>query len=185
KRDYKINGRLKLLFVGALDLRKGACVMFDALQQLCERGLDWELHVLGPAEFAQRVMPKELTGRIVFHGFLPQDELKRFYTMADVFVFPTYAEGSARCAMEAMGAGLPVITTYHCGAPITHGKSGIYVGVGNSGELTDAIVELAEDESLRSLIGEHAANLIRERYTWACYGENLSKFYREVCGECE
>lgn len=180
KKRYDIEGPLKLLFVGPLDLRKGARVMFEALKLLCEQGINWELHVVGSGQFAKGIMPSELRDRILFHGFLPQDELKKFYSEADLFVFPTFAEGSARCAMEAMAAGLPVITTTNCGAPITHRESGFYIDVGNPVTLADAIVELADNDTMRKELGTQASKLISEEYLWDHYGHNLVEFYNEV-----
>ena len=62
---------------------------------------------------------------------------------ADVYVFPSLAEGCASSGMEAMAAGLPVITTRESGLPIRHGENGWLIASKSEQAISDAIICLA------------------------------------------
>ena len=99
---------------------------------------------------------------------------------ADLFVFPTFAEGSSRSGMEAAAAGLPIITTENCGLPLQHGKSAIYVPVNDAACLAEAIGLLSSDEGLRTSLGRNAMRTVTEHYTWAQYGRQVAQFLKEA-----
>jgi glycosyltransferase involved in cell wall biosynthesis len=183
KTDYRIMGKPKLLFVGSLDLRKGAIEIFDALRELVRQNIEVELHVLGSSAFAENILKSDsIKDSVIFHGFLPQDQLKKYYAESDLFVFPTYAEGSARCVMESMAAGLPVITTPNCGSPITQGTDGILIQTGDGHELAQQIMSLLANDELRKQIGVSAQYTVRTKYTWNHYGCRVKEIYRELEG---
>ncbi|WP_428658490.1 glycosyltransferase family 4 protein [Runella sp.] len=186
KKDYTIKDKIiKLLFTGTFDLRKGAATLVDALNILTSRGLIFLLDVVGPyAEEATSVLknlrhPKN----VILHGALLQDDIKSFLTNADIYVFPTFAEGSARSAMEAMAAGLPVITTNNCGVPIIDGDNGLLIPIDAPEILANKIESLALDSHLREKLGTNAAKTIQDNYTWEHYAKNLKQFYQEVINE--
>lgn len=77
---------------------------------------------------------------------------------ADVFVLPTYNEGLPLALLEAMGWGLPAITTPVGGIPnvITHNKNGLLVNPGDIQHLSAAMQSLLEEEELRLSLGSAA-----------------------------
>jgi len=79
----------------------------------------------------------------------------------DVFVLPSFAEGTSKSVIEAMAHQLPIVTTEVGGLPdlLTAG-SGILVPAGNSFLLAEAMERLAVDVELRSQLGKQA----RKRY---------------------
>lgn len=48
---------------------------------------------------------------VVFHGAIPNRRVHEFYTLADIFIMPSYREGFPRVIIEAMAMGLPIVTT--------------------------------------------------------------------------
>jgi len=79
----------------------------------------------------------------------------------DVFVLPSFAEGTSKSVIEAMAHGLPVITTNVGGSPdLLAAEAGILVPPGDSAALADAMRCLASDPALRKRMGQAA----RERY---------------------
>ena len=104
-------------------------------------------------------------------AFAPLQQVAEAFARADLFVFPTFAEGSSRSGMEAAAAGLPIITTENCGLPLEHGKSAIYVPVNDSDALAEAICQLSSQEGLREQIGRNAMRTVTEHYTWTRYGD--------------
>lgn len=77
-------------------------------------------------ELEEIVASRGLT-KVVFAGHVAYDELYKFYAIADIFIFPTQLEPWGLVVNEALAAGLPVLTTRHCGAGydlIRDGKNG-------------------------------------------------------------
>ena len=182
KKDYKISNPIRLLFTGHFDLRKGVRVLLEALKILEDQGTSCQLDIVGSVSSGSHALKEHpaLTKNIRFHGFVPQEELKSFLCNSDIFVFPTLAEGSSRSAMEAMSAGLPVITTRNCGVPIEDDMNGLYVTVGDANQLAHAICKLSRSEELRKRIGVNATRTISQNYTWSTYANSLIDIYRKI-----
>ncbi len=186
KSDYRMRERnkLHLFFTGNFCLRKGASVMIDAAEQLVEMGLNFVFNIAGVCEDGKRLLEEKvhLRGCFNFHGYVLQDELKELFINSDIFVFPSFAEGSARSAMEAMGAGMPCVFTSETGSPVVHGESGLIIEKGNAAALAEAIKNLAGDETLRARLGRAAGDLISRDFQWSNFGENLEGLYKDLLG---
>jgi glycosyltransferase involved in cell wall biosynthesis len=112
-------------------------------------------------------------------AFAPLREVAAAFAGADLFVFPTFAEGSSRSGMEAAAAGLPIITTENCGLPLGHGKSAIYVPVNDANALAEAIALVSSNEGLRQSLGRNAMRIVTENYTWMHYGHQVAAYLKE------
>ena len=117
---------------------------------------------------------------ITFHGPVPQDDLKKFLAQADIYVFPSLAEGCACSGMEAMAAGLCVVATHEAGFPIEDGVNGCVVPGKNAEAVAEKIMWLMEHPDEIDRIGAAAAELIRTKFTWEQYAENVKKIYEEL-----
>ena len=180
KRDYRINGPVRILFTGNFDIRKGVRNLLEAIRQCRRSGLDVRLELMGNLGNGA---PCLQTGDEIFFShtpFAPSQQVAAAFAGADLFVFPTFAEGSSRSGMEAAAAGLPIITTENCGLPLQHGKSAIYVPVNNADSLAEAIGLASSDEALRTSIGRNAMRTVTENYTWTQYGRRVAEYLKEA-----
>jgi glycosyltransferase involved in cell wall biosynthesis len=103
---------------------------------------------------------------------------------ADIFVFPTYYrnEGHPWVIVEAMGAGLPVISTDH-GAiveSVIHQHNGFIVKPRQPQEIAQRILELAKDQSLRAAMSDASRQLYESTYREANLVENFAKVFIDV-----
>lgn len=157
-----VHGPLRLLCVGRLTPEKGQPLLLDAVGQLRDRGLDVRLTMVGdgPAEGALRrqVQRLDLADAVEFTGSIGQDRLPEVYRAHDVFVLPSFQEGLPVVLMEAMASGLPVVTTAIAGIPelVVDGSHGRLVPAGEAGALTDALLDLAQDDHRRGDMGAAA-----------------------------
>lgn len=179
KQSWKIGNKINLVFTGTFSIRKGAHTLIEIAEVLDKEGIEFTLHIVGPIEFDYSKY-YTLSKNIKFHGNLLQDNLKEILINGDIYLFPTFAEGCARSAMEAMAIGLPVITTPNCGVPITSYNSGILVEPGNVKDFVSEIKKIGLNENLRTYIGKNATELIRSKYTWADYKQNMLALYNEI-----
>jgi glycosyltransferase involved in cell wall biosynthesis len=180
KRDYRIDGPVRILFTGNFDIRKGVRLLLDAIRQCRRHGLDVRLALMGNLGNGRSCLEP---GDDVFFShtpFAPLTEVATAFAATDLFVFPTFAEGSSRSGMEAAAAGLPIITTENCGLPLHHGKSVFYVPANECDALAEAIARLSSDECLRQTLGRNAMKTITENYTWMRYGRKVAEYLREA-----
>lgn len=146
----------RLLFVARLLPEKGVFDVVDALTLLLERR---EAHLViagaGPAEpeLEQRVAARHLESHVTLAGHLPPTSLAGEYATADVFVLPTYhpVEGFPTVIAEAMGAGLPIVTTRMRGITdhLSDEVNALFVPARDPEAVAAAIERLLADDELR------------------------------------
>lgn len=168
---------LRLLFAGAFGIRKGAPILLEALNEL--HAMDWQLHIAGTIEpEIMKTYGHMLSStRVSYLGNLSRRELSETMADADLFVFPSLAEGSARVVFEALACGLPVVTTPNAGSVVEHGVHGWLVSPGDPKSLGEALrVAMAHRPALRSM-GKANAKMVARCYTQHQYGDNLEAVY--------
>ena len=113
---------LKVLFLGALTMRKGVLEALEAARVLAEQ----------PVHFVFTGANSEGHGallgqqpNITWHEHVPRDRVSEFYRDADVFLFPTHSDGFGMTQIEALASGLPVISSRNCAAIVEHGRTGL------------------------------------------------------------
>lgn len=182
----------RFLYLSNLLPEKGFFDLLDALDLLGERGTGIELRFAGEAEDAvidqlrQRALQLSARGVSVrWEGVLTGVEKVAALAWAQVFVLPSrYPEGQPISVIEAMSAGLPVISTDRgqpfsgpmarrlslsadpSGVPYTarDGKEALIVPPGEPQALAGAILQLIEQPELRARLGDGARRRYVERY---------------------
>jgi Glycosyltransferase len=180
KSDYKVKKTLKILFTGNFGLAKGVEYLLRALKILEKREILFEMTIVGSFEQSVDIIEKYNVKNINFVGHIPQDELKKYLSESDIYLFPSLTEGCASSGMEAMAAGLPVIATYESGLPIENHIDGLIISSKDEESIVEAVVKLLDDEQLRERLGKNAARKISTNYTWDKYAESVSALYNEL-----
>jgi len=153
-------------FAARIERGKGPFVLADALAQLRQSRDDVLVRLAGTGPAVQdmkaRVRELRLNGSWEFVGsYDGAVGCSAFMRTLDVFVLPSFAEGTSKSVIEAMAHGLPIITTTVGGLPdLLTPDAGILVPPGNSDALAEAMQRLASDPALRERMGQAA----RERY---------------------
>ncbi len=164
-------GALRLVSVTRLQVRKRPRDLFtilDDAQRAVGDTVRITLDVVGDGReriFIDRLAARAGADRVTVHGRLSRDDIREIFRRADAFVLPTRMESFGIAALEAMCAGLPVIARRNTGVEdfIVHGENGLLGD--NVGELTAAVVELAQDEPLRAAIAERNRTA-HPRFAW-------------------
>jgi glycogen(starch) synthase len=136
-------------------------------------------------EVRERLARAGVAARVVWTGTVRDKKaLAECYSAADVFVFPTRAEGMPNVLCEAMTAGLPVAATYLRGITdfaVTDGETGLLFPPEDVDALTQVVERLVADPVLRAKMGK-AARAHSKRFGFEEYCRDLKAFYLKVAG---
>lgn len=168
------DGRFRILYVGNIGQKKGIKYLLEAIRRL------------GRADIALT-----LVGRVVGAGaglapyrdlfthmpHVPYFQVHEMFRNADLFVYPSLHEGAAFANLEAMAAGLPVVTTHNAGSVVRDGIDGFVVPIRSIEALVDRIALLRRDPDKRAAMGRSARERA-EQFTWHHYGDNLDRLLR-------
>lgn len=141
RKKYGVLNQKVVLFVGRLSAVKGPDVLLQAMKEVLQKHPDSVLAIIGSKWFSDEridqygMMLRELAkslgnDKVIFTGFVPPSEIPSHFLLGDVFVHSSqWQEPLARVHYEAMGAGLPIITTNRGGNGeiISHLKNGIVI----------------------------------------------------------
>lgn len=174
------DGPLRLLFAGSFNRRKGGPALADAVLALDD--VDWRLDICGPVGPDSQAAFDRLAAdeRVTYHGNLSAPALAARMAVADLFVFPTLAEGSARVLFEALAAGCYVVTTANGGSVVADGEHGALIAPGSAAEIASAVRAAAADRARVAEIGARNAALVRRDYRQSDYGDRLFELYARL-----
>ncbi len=120
-----------------------------------------------------------LSGRVVFTGFLPDEDLVVLLNRATALVLPSLMEGFGLPAVEAAACGCPVVATTASPLPDLLGEGGLFADPESAEQLERALRDVLGSESLRAGLG--AAGLeAAGRLTWDAAAGQLQSVIREV-----
>ena len=155
--DYR-NGRREntILCVARISPEKGIEILIKSFLRVLALFPSWSLKIVGPIDdgnylnFCKSLIPNgPPESRIHFTGPVYETELREIYSTASIFCLPSHHESFAIVRCEAIASGLPLITTSAgCGNDFEKYGS-IVVPVGDIDSLTNALLSLMNDETLR------------------------------------
>ncbi|MGZ3862879.1 MAG: glycosyltransferase family 4 protein [Bacteroidia bacterium] len=176
KKDDFQNRPLKLLYAGTVTQRKGIKYLLETMEKFPRK--DVELHIIGNV-FGAREAFEKYKSNYIYHGPVSQQELFERYTEYDALVLPTVFEGFALVIIEAMAAGLPVITTPNCIGPdiIEEDRNGYLVPVRDVQKLTEAISKLRGKTGAEFLAMSENARRSAQYFTWENHKFNISEIF--------
>jgi glycosyltransferase involved in cell wall biosynthesis len=142
-----------VLSVGSREPGKNRGRLIRAMRDLRDAGIDRRLLVVGqPAwnyEWEHGVVDKLNMGdRVIFAGYVQDDDLPALYSACDAFAFPSLYEGFGIPVLEAMACGAPVVTSNLSATAEVSGDAAVLVDP-LSAELREGLRRVLTDEGLR------------------------------------
>lgn len=122
-----------ILYVGSVEPRKNLATLVRAFDALVQRGRCQPTLVIGGgsgwlnSDLHEEIGRRRLNDRIHFAGFVTDEELVQLYNACTIFVYPTIYEGFGLPVIEAMGCGIPVVTTRVTSIPEVGGDAVVYI----------------------------------------------------------
>jgi len=142
-----------------MNKRKNLRKMLEAYKLCKERtGLTHKFVVVGKNcdQYAQDydVAGMGLADDVIFPGLVMQADLPAFYTLADLYLYPTVIEAFPIPITEAMACGCAIVTSHDTGLDELAGSAALKVDPQSATEIAAAIGRVLEDDSLRINLGE-------------------------------
>ena len=177
-----VAGRPFVLLVGRLRRKKNFGAVLEAVAERREGVV-----LVGPeggasAALRSRATRPDLAGRVVFSGYLPDDDLMALYRAAACLVVPARIEGFGLPALEAMAFGVPVVVSRE--AAVEELVAGDAVEVFDSGEpqaLAAALARVLDDAGRRAALAARGRRRARQLDAAGCAGRVLA-VWRELVG---
>lgn len=161
----------KVIAVGRLDYQKSFDRLIQAWELVKKNKISegWHLDIFGQGEWREMleemIRTKGLTDSAKVNA--PTDNIAAEYTFSSILAMTSHYEGFPMVMIEAMSAGLPVVTfDYKCGPRdiITHHTNGLIVPDGDVRAFADSLLRLMADDNLRKQMGR-AATAVIDRYS--------------------
>ncbi len=166
--------KLRVLFVGAVTLRKGFLYLLQAVNQI--KGDNVELIAIGSMGPSMRKLVKKVgDSRATFLGPQKRAAIQFWMSQADVLVLPSVEDGFGLVLAEAMACGCPVITTTNSAAfdIVDQGVQGIVVPPRDVTALKDAIESIVCDPDRRQEMSEASLKKVEGLMGWHSYGDTV------------
>lgn len=177
-------------FSGRITVDKGCTELLTAFRECVKNGGNGKLLAVGPMDEDCGVDKELLTwaknsGRVIFTGGVPGEEMRKYYAAMDVLVHPTYREGFGMVLQEAGALAVPVITTRIIGASevMVDGQSCLLVEPRDAVGLADAMQQICRDTEMASRLSQAAYERTKIRYSRPVMLENQKLDYIGLLGE--
>ena len=182
-RRLGVEGRKVLLTVSRFDQSeqyKGYDVVLSGLAAVAQNVPDVTYLLIGDGDDLSRVQrfakEKGVADRVVFAGAIPNQELPRYYNLADLFVMPSKNEGLGIVYLEALACGKPVIASATGGArdALLDGRLGQLVDPDDIAAIAEAIVRTLNGDAPNHLTDPQTlTSLVRQHFGFERYAEAL------------
>ncbi len=179
-----------LLYLGGFDQRKNLSTLLRAFALLVNKQQQARLVIAGqlpgresplfpdPRHLVREVGIEE---RVIFTGWVPEEDKPALLSGATAFVFPSLYEGFGLPAVEALACGTPVIASNCSSLPEVVGDGGIFVEPTDVEALAEAMEVLLVDDALRAELRQRALAQAA-RFSWKQTALETLAVYRKVVG---
>ena len=179
-----------ITFIGALDRAhyfKGVAYLIKAFQMIASND-DYRLVIIGQGDLADSYKSLAqgfgLEKKIIFTGFVPDDQLPLYYNLSDVFVLPSVdgSEAFGMVVQEAMASGLPIIVSDLPGVRTLVEKdgNGLLVKPKDVAGLAKSLDWLLKNPKLGAAYGQVSRQRTLAKYDWNLIGRQVAQIYQEI-----
>jgi glycosyltransferase involved in cell wall biosynthesis len=171
-----------IIFVGTLSPVKGLIYLIEAMEIIHTEMKNTFLMIVGEGQekksLEEMVIKLHLEKVVFFKGRIPNEDIPKFLVQGYVFVLPSLSEGFPNVILEAMAAGLPIITTDIDGLSeiITNEENGYLVEPKNSHQLADKLLKILKNPIQRKIISDNNIEKA-SKYSWKNVVEHLEDAY--------
>ena len=179
--DFRTKKKNKdILLCSRLLGRKGFQYALEAIGQTDFAG---QVHVVGDGPMLSELknMAAGMGATVRFWGWLDKEDprFRQLYAESGIFIFPSEAENFPMVLLEAMAAGMAIITSTAGGCPEVVGDSALLVKPRNSLEIKEQLQKLLNEDSLCMQLGESVQRRV-EQFRWTAVAKKYAACYQNV-----
>ena len=184
---------IEILFVGRLEYRKGIDIIFECVPYICKKYNNVIFRFCGDntinmpnseTTYKDYFLSKynEFSERVIFEGYISDEELIDRYSNCDIFIAPSRFESFGLIFLEAMIFSKPVIGTNIGGMPevVENGVSGILIENENSEDCKKALIKLIENKDIRESMGKNGRRIYEEKFTAEIMANKFIDYYKNI-----
>lgn len=183
--EFKVvreDGRKIILYFGRLTLHKGADYFLEAARKVLNFVPNAKFIVAGSGEKLPNLIEKaialKIVDKVIFTGWISDEEVKRLYAMADVYVLPSISEPFGITILEALASGTPAIVSKNSGVKEVSNHI-LTVDFWDVDEMVNKIVGILKYPAIKKEIVRNAYQDL-EKLSWDRVAKETIKVYREA-----
>ena len=181
----------KILFCAYMNRKKGPYEVLKAAPFVLEKYQDTKVIFMGDGVELENLKKlcseMELDCNVEFIGYKEGEEKIIIFKNSNIFVYPSYTEGFPLVILEAMAAGMPLVTTPVGGLAdaVENGKQGLVIESmpPKPEEIAEKIIKLIENPELMIEMSENNRREAKEKYDVRVVCRNIEKIYERIMGE--
>ena len=188
RKTYALPEEKIVLYVGRLVYEKGVQILINAVPKILAK-TNAKFVIVGSGYMQEQLLnivkSMGLEHKVLFTGFVEEENLLKLQKVADVSVVPSLFEPFGIVALEAMAARSPVVVSDTGGLSeiVDHDISGVKVYPNNTESLAWGITKILLDETYSKNLKENAYTKILEKYDWDKIAQQTRQMYESVLGE--
>ncbi len=186
--DYQVDNRevhdpVTVLLLGRLEYRKGIHVILKAIEILADKNICFVLAGDGDVEGTRKfVEDNNFEEKVSVPGWISGDQKLTLLKEADIYILPSYQEGLPISILEAISAGLPIISTPVGGIPdaVADGENGYLIEPGDFKALASKILLLSEDYNLWKKLSRRSSEIAKQKFHMPRIESELADLYNQL-----
>jgi glycosyltransferase involved in cell wall biosynthesis len=180
--DNNQNRKFRILYVGAISIRKGLIYLFEALSRLKIPTEQYEVWFIGDVESVLKSdIRKYNKPNWKWWGRIDHYKLPEYIRQCDIGVQPSLEEGLSMVIPQIMGCGVPVIASTNSGGSnmIQDGVNGFIIPIRDPDMLAEKIEFLYRHPESLAPMKNKAGSAVQEGFTWNDYGDRYAGFLKK------
>ncbi|MBE2220361.1 MAG: glycosyltransferase family 4 protein [Anaerolineae bacterium] len=174
-----------ILHVGTLQPRKNIPILLEALAKLADKEI--QLVLAGGKgwlydEIFAQIEALGLVDRVIFPGYVADEDLPLWYNAASLFAFPSVYEGFGMPVVEAMACGTPVVASTASSIPEAVGSAGLLFNPYDAAELAERIASVLGDSDLSATMRTKGLQHAR-LFSWEEAGRKTAVIYHQLIND--
>lgn len=173
-----------ILFIGTIEPRKNINRVIKAFARIKESIPSFKLVIVGKTgwkctDLYALIKATGLQDKIIFTGYVPEEDLPTLNTLATVLVYPSLYEGFGLSPLGAMKCGCPVVSSNCSSIPEVVGSAGVLVNPFSIKEIAESILVIIKNEKRRYLLIKKGF-LQSKKFDWKKFAKQTIKLYEKT-----
>ena len=154
-----------------------------AIGALKDIQFDWQVNVIGDGPYLPELkkLAEDSKTPVKFWGWLDKTDQKfyKLFKESSIFIFPSEAENFPSVLLEAMSAGMAIITSTAGGCPEVVGEAGLLVQPRDTDQIKDSLKKLIDSQQLRERLAADALTRV-QKFSWESVAQKYLDCYQKV-----